>query len=283
MPPVRSLCPPWPLLLLAALLAAPAAQAGCSRTIQMPVYAMGNLVKPVGVAPNVAKPVGMEVGGYLPDLIRKAGDKAGCEFDWSIVPRARLEAMFEAGQADVLLGATRTAQRDKFGVFVPMVTTRATLVAFTPLNPPVRSIAELLARRELRVALVRGQDYGPEFMAMSAELASQKRLVLESMVNVARLLEMGAVDVTVLTPTVLAAALVSENKLDKLADKMVMEPLAELGWNESGAYLSKSALSAADRATLENLFTALAKSNQITEALKAEYPTPILLKSNKLH
>jgi polar amino acid transport system substrate-binding protein len=272
-----------PLAALAAMLAAPAAHGACSRPIQMPVYAMGNLVKAVGVGPNVAKPVGAEVGGFLPDLIRKAGEKAGCEFDWSIVPRARLEVMFEAGQADVLLGATRTPQRDKFGVFVPMVTTRATLVAFTAPNPPVRSIAELLARRELRVALVRGQDYGPEFMAMSAELASQKRLVLETTVNVARLLEIGAVDVTVMTPTVLAAALISENKLDKLADKMVMEPLAELGWNDSGAYISKSTLSGADRAALENLFTALAKSNQITEALKVHYPTHILLQSNKLH
>jgi polar amino acid transport system substrate-binding protein len=276
-------CSLLPLAALVAALAAPAAQAGCSRQVQMPVYAMGNLVKAIGVGPHVAKPVGAEVGGFLPDLIRKAGDKTGCDFAFSIVPRARLEAMFEAGQADVLLGATRTPQRDKFGVFIPMVTTRATLVSFTSFQPPIRSIADLLARRELRVALVRGQDYGPEFMAMSAELASQKRLVLETTVNITRLLELGAVDATVMTPTVFASALISENKLDKLAGRMVMEPLAELGWNESGVYVSKAALNSADRATLEALFTGMAKSNQIVEALKVEYPLNVLLQSNKLN
>jgi polar amino acid transport system substrate-binding protein len=283
MPHKRLLFPLVPLAAMLALLAAPAAQAGCTRQIQMPVYAMGNLIKPVNVAPNVVKPVGAEVGGYLPDLFRKAGEKAGCDFAWSIVPRARLEAMFEAGQADVLLGATRTPQRDKFGTFVPIVTTRATLVAFAAPNPPIRSIAELLARREIKVALVRGQDYGPEFMAMSAELANQKRLVLESSINVARLLDIGAVDVTVMTPTVMAATLITDPKLSRLIDRMHMEPLAELGWNESGAYISKAALNAADRATLEELFTAVARSNQVTEVLKGEYPLNVLLKSNKLH
>lgn len=265
----------------AALLSAIPAQAGCSRPIQTPLYASGNIVKAVGVGANVAKPVGAEVGGFLPDLLRKEGERIGCVFVLSIVPRARLEAMFAAGQADILMTATRTPHRDQYGSFTALVTTRATLVSFVAPNPPVHSIAELLARRELKVGLIRGQDYGPEFLAMSAELAKQKRLVLESATNVARLLELGAIDVTVMTPTVMAATLMPDPHLKTLIDKIVMEPLAELGWNESGAYVSKSSLTAEDRQLLENMFASIARTNLINEELRSQFPVRILIQSNK--
>ena len=107
---------------------------------------------------------GAEASGMIPELLAQIGAKAGCTFRWSAVPRMRLESMFEAGSADLLLPATQVARRDLQGVFLP---------GSKPAHPDLhhqrthagREHRRVLERRELRMALVRGYDYGPEYRA----------------------------------------------------------------------------------------------------------------------
>ncbi|MES2298411.1 MAG: transporter substrate-binding domain-containing protein [Pseudomonadota bacterium] len=252
------------------LLSAPwAASAACSRPIMVPVTALG-----VVITVN-----GSSVGGIFPDLINSAGAKAGCEFKWLSVPRARLEAMFELGQADMILASTHTPKRDQFGFFTPMVSTRATLISMAGERAPIHSIAELLKRRELRVALVRGYDYGENYQGMIRALTEQNRIIFDATAaKVARLLMGGVADVTIMSPLAMSAATQDEPRLTSILDKLRLEPLDELPWGETGIYVSKS-VPASDRAVLEQLIIHIAQSPMFWDQIKRHYPANIVAAS----
>ena len=90
------------LLGLSGLLAHPWAAAACSRAIEAPVA-------PIGLSVVVH---GHAVGGIYPDWLAEVSRRTGCRFTHPIVPRARLAQMFELGQADLLIPASRTSPRD---------------------------------------------------------------------------------------------------------------------------------------------------------------------------
>ncbi|MDM5176974.1 hypothetical protein PO883_07150 [Massilia sp. DJPM01] len=141
----------------------------------------------------------------------------------------------------------------------------------------VRSIRDLLARKELRVVLVRGFDYGDAYLDMIDQLSAQGRLLLEKDgAAVARVLDAGIADVTLMAPTVFAGAILEDKRFTWMMPKLRIEPLEELPWGESGIYISKQTVAASDRAALQNLFAAAIKSGAVYENLKRYYPPAIL-------
>ena len=247
-----------------------AAQAQCTRDINVPVSANGASVVVDGD----------NIHGIYPDLLRTIGPKSGCHFVLTAVPRARQVAMFEAGKADLLIPATHTPQRDEMGVFVPMMGHRSMLISVDRKRRAISSEKELLARREIRLALVRGFDYGEPYQALVAELTKQKRVFLEVDVNaVVRLMQDGAVDMTIMSPTIFEGAVNHEPRVSGLLDRLRMETIPELPWGMSGAYISRSALSAADQATLQELFERIAKSKAVLEGFQHYHRADILAES----
>ncbi|MES2321935.1 MAG: transporter substrate-binding domain-containing protein [Pseudomonadota bacterium] len=261
--------------LLAALCAAalhlPArAGAGCSRPIIVPAAPTGQTVYFSGA----------EAQGLIPDMLSQIGARIGCTFKWSMVPRARLETMFESGSADLLVAATRVDRRDKAGVFVPMLEARPTLISLASERAPVRNFAELLERRELRVALVRGYDYGDAYQALAKALASQGRLYLEpDAVTIARLINGGMADVTIMPASAFIGATFGDPRVEGMAANLRTEALDELPWIRTGIYLSRKSLTSHDRALLEKALTASVKTGAWWQALKRYYPPEVL----KLH
>lgn len=257
----------WGLAPVALLLMSACASswAQCTRPIRVPVA-------PVGLSVTVADE---RIGGVYPELLRAAG--SACRFELSAVPRARMEAMFESGQADVLMPASRSPRRDELGVFVPLIQARATLLSLNAERPPIRNLAELLAEKSLRVVLVRGYDYGAVYQSMTQELRRQGRLVLDSdPVSVARMLEAGMADVTVMAPSILTGSMITDARVRHLMGRVRVEPLEEFPWSEAGLYLSKSALSEEDRATLIALFDRLSRSGAPWRAFQQHYPASSL-------
>lgn len=237
-------------------------EAACSRVMRVPVAAIGLSVTASGGA----------VGGVYPDVLRRIEADSGCRFEFSVVPRARLEAMFVGGQADLLLPATRTPARDARGHFVPMGKARAVMISLASDRPGVSSLQELLDRRDLRVALVRGFDYGEAYQQIIPQLKDQQRLVMEAdPVAVVRALERGLADVTVMAPSILAGTLLQDSRSRPLLDRLRYEPLAELNWGENGVYLSPQ-LSAADREQLTELLDKAARSGVFWKAVQRHYP-----------
>ena len=258
------------LILLAGLALPLWAAAGCSRPINVPAALSGNAVTKNGD----------QLGGLIPDLMNQIGAKIGCTFVWTPVARMRLETMFQNGAADVLVASVKVARRDREGIFIPLIDTRATLISVAGSRAPVHSMQELLERRELRVVLVRGFDYGPGYQAMAAQLAAQGRLYLQPHPGkVARMLADGMADVTVITGISFADGLLNDSHAGISGETMRSEPLADLPWQKSGFYLSKKSLTAADRALLEQALTSSVSSGTWWQAFKRYYPSRLLADS----
>lgn len=255
------------VLALALGLDSAAAAAGCARPLTVPLA-------PIGISVVVS---GDKVGGIYPGLLDTVSARAGCRFTLSLVPRARLEAMFEAGRADLLMPAVSTPRRDRYGVFVPMLAVRATVISIDGQRAPVRSMPELLARRELRVALVRGFDFGDSYQSLVKQLTAQGRTVMEvDPLRVARLLHSGMADVTVMTPTSFTAVLMENARVRGMLPRLRLEPLDELPWRDSGVYISRTSVNAAERDLLASQLRAANKSNEVWEQFKRYFPPEVI-------
>lgn len=258
-------------LFCAAILAAlPAmASAACSRVIHAPVA-------PTGLSIIIQD---QEVSGIYPELLNALSARTGCRFEYKPVPRARQEAMFETGLSDMLFPAPRTARRDQHGVFIPIIQARATVISIAPKLEPIHSLAQL-KNLPLRVAVVRGFDYGEPYQQFLRDAAPGGHLFIESdAVAVARLLQAGFADVAVMTPTVLAGAIVGDKRLTGMLERLRIEPVDELGWGDTGIYLSRTALNASDRQELETILGELARSPAVWASYKRYYPAAILAAS----
>ena len=256
------------MAVLALALALPSlAGAQCSRDIQVPVSAIG-----ASVVIN-----GASIGGIYPDLLRSMGAKLGCNFIFTAVPRARLEAMFEAGKADLLIPASSTPRRDQHGLFIPMLGSRPLLISLQGARAPINTMQELIERRELRVALVRGYDYGVSYQALAKELSSQGRLFYEvDALSVARLMQSGFIDATIMAPTILAGVAQNDARVYGLADRLRLEALPELPWGMSGVYLSRKSLTAEDQATLRELLDKAGRSGTVMDAFQRHHRQELL-------
>lgn len=260
---------PWLALGLATLLGfSEFATAGCSRVINVPIA-------PVGLSVFVL-PDG-SVNGVYPEVLRSAASKEGCEFEFSVVPRARLEAMFENGRADMLIPASRSAARDAYGIFVPLVYSRPTLISVRSDRLIIRSAQELVERREVKVGIVRGFDFGAAYQALIQDLTRQGRIVMEvDAASVARLLQSNTIDMTIMAPSILVGAMHADPKAAALIDKLHSQPIDDLPWGDSGAYLSKSGLGEADRNALREILEQSARSGSVWRAFQRFYPANTL-------
>lgn len=250
------------LLALALQLAAPAS-AGCSRVIKVPAA-------PTGHAVTFKHD---KAGGLFPEMLKVIGAKTGCEFKWSVVPRIRLEAMFEAGSADLLVAVTQLDRRDRHGIFVPVLESRPTLISLAGDRPRIHNFAQLLAQRELRVALVRGYDYGAQYRELMKTLAAQGRLYMEpDSLSIGRLMAGGMADVTIMPASSFIGALKDDPRVKGLVERLRTEPLDELPWIKAGVYLSKKSLTKADRDLLESALVASVKSGAWWSTFKKYFP-----------
>lgn len=249
------------------MLAATAVEAGCSRAVEAPMAPMG-----LSVVFD-----GGQGSGLYPQLLRELGTATGCEFHFQRVPRARLQKLFESGQADLLAPAARAPSRDAHGDFVPLMQVRASLLLLTPEHAAPRSLAELFALPDYKLAVVRGFTYGAEYDAAILRLRNQRRLVEEQdPAGVARALRMGLAHATVMTPHIFVGTLLQEADLAPLAKQLRLQPLAELGWAESGVYLSRHRLTDADRRLLTAALKQAARSGRMWRLFNEIYPPDIL-------
>lgn len=249
---------------LSLLLNSVAAYAACSRVIQVPVATVGFSVI------TTKQPV----SGVYPDLLRGVKD---CQFNFSVVPRARLEAMFEAGKADLLVPATKTPKRDEFGVFVPIVANRATLIYNGNTQIQANSLAQLLENKKLRFAFVRGFDYGTAYQDFLQELEKQGRLILETdALAVGRLMQAGLVDASIMAPAIFVAAIDGDPRSQGLQAKLKFKPMPEFPWGESGVYISRQAVSIADQTTLREGLRSAVESGQVWKTFQKYYQSEVL-------
>lgn len=258
------------LLSLALTLSASTAGAYCSRPITVPVA-------PTGFSVIISGDI---ISGIYPELLASLSSKEKCEFVVTAVPRARLEMMFDNGQADILIPAARTPRRDQSGIFIPLIYYRAMLITAQPQHNPPKNFKELLEQTSLRLSVVRGFDYGEGYQSLISELQKQGRLRIEAdPVSVARVLKSGVADYALMTPSILAGAVLSDPRVEDLMLKLEYMPLADLPWGDSGVYLSRKSLGAEDMAALTDMFERVANSGLVWKSFQRYYKKEVLKES----
>jgi polar amino acid transport system substrate-binding protein len=239
----------WPAALALALPLA--AAAGCSREIVVPVA-------PTGYSVIVN---GDQVSGAFPDTLRELGARLGCKFVFPVRPRARLSYMFlQSGEADLLLPASRSAERDRLADYVPMMKLKMALVSIKQGQVRAASVGDLLAQPALRGASVRSYVFGDEYNRLMLALEAQHRMSYTAApVMVARMMKAGRADFTIVSPAIFLASLSEDESMAGFADEVQIAPLDGLPPAESGVYVSRSTLSRQDRAALVHLLQQAAK------------------------
>ena len=242
-------------------------QATCSRVINAPVAAIGQSVIVDGDA----------ISGIYPDLLRGLADKEGCTVAMTAVPRARLEVLFETGRADLLIPASKTPKRDQHGTFIALIHNRPMLISVQPNRPAIKTTRDLVEQTSVKVALVRGFDYGAAYQELITTLGQQGRLILEvDALSVARLLKSGAADATIMAPSIFAGAVQDDERVRDLLDKLRSEALAELPWGDSGVYVSNTTLNPQDKAALQDALERAAKSGAVWKGFQRYYAPAVL-------
>lgn len=256
-------------ILMFSLLAPACGFAACSRTMQVPVAPIGYSIILNGDA----------VSGIYADILQEV-KKDGCQFNFTPVPRARLELMFESGSADLLLPSTRTPRRDELGIFVPMIKSRATVISLAASHLDFKTAQDLIARKDLRLVLVRGYDFGPAYQSLVAELTQQGRVFLEpDALSVARMLKTSSNYLTIMAPSIFVGAITEDPRVKDMLDKLSFTPLNELPWGESGIYISKTSLNKDDKEFLQNALIRAAKSGVVWKSSQRYYSADLLKES----
>lgn len=250
-----------------AFLFAQPAMAACSRPIEVPVAPIGQSIFVKGDT----------VSGAYYDMLTTLRERTGCIFHFRVVPRMRLEAMFESGKADLLVAATHSARRVRAGQFIPMVETRATLLSLTSGRAPLRSMDDIVGRTELRVAVVRGFDYGEAYQELLKKLAAQGRLFQEAdPLTVARLLNKGMADLTIMPHHVMISAIKSDARVASMETRLRIETLEEMPWIQAGVYISSNSLNAHDRSELTKGLSTSAREGELWHLFQRYYSPAVL-------
>lgn len=241
-----------PLLLpLLALAPLATAHAGCSRVIQVPAA-------PTGASVIVRDD---EVSGAIPDALREQGLLLGCQFEFPVMPRARMAYQFlESSEADVLVPASRSAERDRAATFVPMMKWKVELITVKRRAVGIRSVRDLLAQKQWMGVAVRSYVFGDEYNALLRSLEAQQRIhYVNDLATAGRLLRAGRADFTINVPPLFVSELQGADELRGFEHELAFQPLAGLPMTESGAYISRRSLPPADQRALEALLASLGK------------------------
>lgn len=241
--------------------------AECSRVIVVPAAPTGFNVK---VVDDVAT-------GVYPDWLREMGRKAGCQFQFPVVPRARADSMlFVSNQSDMLLPASQNAERDQKAQFVHVVNLTPSLITLNNAPNVPRDVRTLLSKTAMRAALVRSYSWGNEYDTLVRELVAENRVdFVTDLETIGRMLRLGRADFTILPTTLLYSAL-------QLASAGIQTgefrytALVGLPRSKVGAYLSRQTLGPADLDVLSAHMLRASKDGSLRASFEKYYPQDVV-------
>lgn len=129
--------------------------------------------------------------GLAPALLRELAGELGAELHFELYPWARAQRMVELGQADILVGPYRTAEREARFAFAEAPFYQDRIVFFAHRERAVAWHGDYAALQGRRLAVVRGWTYGRRF---EAERGHLQPVTVESVHNGLRMLAAGRID-----------------------------------------------------------------------------------------
>lgn len=256
------------LALAGAALAGQRAEAGCSRVIDVPVSPAGRLVFVEAE----------QILGVLPELLRERGALAGCEFLFSVVPRARAErTVFDAQSGDLYLPAIRKPSRDRSHLFVPLSHQGLAVATLRTHAHVPADLERLLADKNLRGVFVRGYYFGPAYGDFIDQLLADRRAdIVPDIEALGRMLRAGRADFTLLPHVTGQGALDLAPRQPLAQTAFRIELLQAVPLMENGVYLSRRNLDAADLALLTQMFEQAVAEGALRRAFLRHYPAELV-------
>lgn len=253
---------------LCAGLAACCAEAGCSRVIDVPVSPAGRLV-------FVEEE---QVVGVLPELLRERGALVGCEFRFSVVPRARAaRTVFEEQSGDVYLPALRKPERDLTHLFVPLSRQGVAVATLRTHVPVPTDLGRLLADRSLRGIFVRGYFFGAAYNDFIEQLTAEKRAdLVPDIETLSRMMRAGRADFTLLPYVTGQGSLDLMPRMPLAQTAFRIELLEALPRMENGVYLSRRNLGAADLVLLTRMLERAVADGALRRVYLRHYPPEVV-------
>lgn len=206
--------------------------------------------------------------GAAYEFLMRVEKSTGCVFNFLLVPRARAWKMLKDGEIAVVPTAIRTAERDGQAKFIDqMVRSSVAFMSLKGLELGVRSTADLISST-LRIGVVRGFDYGPEYMKMLAnpELQSHLQIVVDTD-TLARMLALGRIDGVVIRPSAFTEAAHRAG----IVDQVEVHLLEDVPPVPAGLYLLRKRLSEKDIAILTKAMNAISQDAEYIKMFKQTY------------
>ncbi len=142
--------------------AAAPARPDCSRPLTLGLHEHGLLY------------TGQTGEGIDKDIADEMSRRSGCRLTLTVLPRSRIWQLIESGALDFTLSGISDPQRDKFAAFAWYVSNKYYLLARR--DTGVRSVAEFLRKRSLRVGLIRSFRYGDQANGFVEALEGEQRI-----------------------------------------------------------------------------------------------------------
>lgn len=256
------------LALLGAGLLTTCAEAGCLRVIDVPVSPAGRLVYVEDE----------QVMGVLPELLRERGALIGCEFRFSVVPRARAErTVFEAQSGDLYLPTVRKPERDRTHLFVPLSRQGLGVATVRGRAPVPADLGRLLTDKGLHGVFVRGYYLGQAYNDFVERLLAEKRAdIVSDIETLSRMLQAGRADFTLLPYVTGQGALDLAPRQPLAQTAFRIELLEGVPPMENGVYLSRHNLDPADLLQLTQMFERAVAEGAVRRAYLRHFPPELV-------
>lgn len=132
-----------------------------------------------------------DVHGLAPAILRQIAAQLGAELRFELYPWTRAQRMVELGQADILVGPYRTAEREARFAFAAAPFYQDRIVFYVRGDKRTTWNGDYASLGNRRLAVVRGWIYGSRFEARRADLHP---VAVETVRNGLRMLDAGRID-----------------------------------------------------------------------------------------
>lgn len=117
-----------------------------------------------------------EGAGIDVDVVEELKRRSACAFSTSLMPRARIWRLLEAGRLDMTVSGIEIPSRTRFGYFYHYILQKNFALISNQVPADVQSLQDFITKTDLLWGVVRNFSYGEFYDAQLAQLRRQNRL-----------------------------------------------------------------------------------------------------------
>ncbi|TXI89607.1 MAG: ABC transporter substrate-binding protein [Burkholderiaceae bacterium] len=203
-------------------------------------------------------------GGIDDDVLRELMKRSHCDFNVSVLPRARSWYELEEGNLDMLASGVPTPEREKFAWFAPYLADKKYVILGPTVPANITTMDAFIAHPKLMMGGVRSFKYSPMYDALVERLeATQRMEQVGDLDTLYRMFARGRFDATIASPLAYRYYLEKHPALGKLRF-LDWDPSSK---GVSGLALSKKTFSAKQAKQWQALMREMIKDGTVLQIL----------------